>query len=139
MPETAFVSVRVGDELPVVEKPPITRITLALFCGASNDHNPIHVDSDYARAAGQPDVFAHGMLVMAYLGQALTGWAPQSAIHRYSVRFCAITHLGDAIICKAKVIEIIESDGKQHVRLQMDAVNQHGEIKLTGEALVAPA
>lgn len=135
----AFTSVQVGDELPVVEKSPITRATLALFCGASNDHNPIHIDSDFAKSAGMRDVFAQGMLVMAYLGQVLTCWAPQSAIISYGVRFRAITHLGDAISCKAKVIEIFASNGQQLARLQMDAANQHGEVKLTGEALVVLA
>ncbi len=32
----------------------------------------MHVDIDFAKAAGFPDVFSHGMLVMACLGQALT-------------------------------------------------------------------
>jgi acyl dehydratase len=62
----------VGDRLVHKEFPPITRHRLALYCGASGDHNPIHVDLDFAKAAGFPDVFSHGMLVMGYLGQALT-------------------------------------------------------------------
>ena len=45
---------------------------LALFAGASGDHNPIHIDIDFARKAGMPDVFAHGMLSMAWLGRLLT-------------------------------------------------------------------
>jgi acyl dehydratase len=57
--------------------PPISRATLALFAGASGDHNPIHIDLDVARSAGLDDVFAHGMLSMAYLGRLLTGWVPQ--------------------------------------------------------------
>jgi len=32
----------------------------------------MHVDIDFAKDAGFPDVFSHGMLVMGYLGQALT-------------------------------------------------------------------
>ena len=48
----------------------------ALFAGASWDHNPIHIDTDFARASGHPDVFAHGMLVMGYLGQALSDVVP---------------------------------------------------------------
>ena len=68
----------VGDRVVHKTFPPITRHTLALYCGASGDHNPIHVDLDFARAAGFPDVFAHGMLVMAYLGQALTDAVPPS-------------------------------------------------------------
>ena len=56
----------------VVDKsfPRITRTTLALYAGASGDHNPMHIDIDFAKKAGFPDVFAQGMLVMAMLGQA---------------------------------------------------------------------
>jgi len=78
-------------ELPPLALPPISRTTLALYAGASGDHNPMHIDIDAARAAGHPDVFAHGMLSMAYLGRALTGWFPPSAIRAFAVRFVAVT------------------------------------------------
>ncbi|GAO70694.1 MaoC family dehydratase [Comamonas sp. E6] len=60
-----YDEVQVGDALPALELSPISRTTLALFAGASGDHNPIHIDTDFARKAGMPDVFAHGMLGMA--------------------------------------------------------------------------
>ena len=66
--------IQVGSEIPALELAPITRFTLALYAGASGDHNPIHIDSDFAKKAGMPDVFAHGMLSMAYLGRMLTNW-----------------------------------------------------------------
>jgi acyl dehydratase len=84
-------AVAVGTELPPLALPPISRTTLALFAGASGDHNPIHIDLDVARSAGMDDVFAHGMLSMAYLGRLLTGWVPQERIRSYGVRFAAIT------------------------------------------------
>lgn len=58
-----------GDTLPVLKLPPVDRKTLALFAGASGDHNPIHIDLDFARRAGLPDVFAQGMLGMAWLAR----------------------------------------------------------------------
>ena len=61
-----------GTELPPLVVDPISRTTLALFAGASGDHNPIHIDLDVARSAGLDDVFAQGMLSMAYLGRLLT-------------------------------------------------------------------
>ncbi|MCU1414190.1 MAG: dehydratase, partial [Microbacteriaceae bacterium] len=39
-------TIAVGDELPPLALPPISRTTLALFAGASGDHNPIHIDLD---------------------------------------------------------------------------------------------
>ena len=108
--------IAVGDELEPVEKPPISRTTLALFAGASGDHNPIHIDIDFARAAGMPDVFAHGMLVMAYLGQVLTNFRPQAALRSFTVRFGAITHLGDEIRCSGMLEEIYEEGNEQRAR-----------------------
>jgi acyl dehydratase len=76
-------TIRVGDRLPALQLPAVDRTTLALFGGASGDHNPIHIDLDFARRAGMPDVFAQGMLGMAWLGRLLTQWLPQSRIRRY--------------------------------------------------------
>jgi acyl dehydratase len=127
----------VGDTLPSLTKPAITRTTLALFCGASNDHNPIHVDIDFARRAGMDDVFAHGMLSMAYLGQMLTNWAPQTALRSFGVRFSSITHLGDEITCTATVTERFTADGEARVRIAIIAANQAGDVKLAGNAVIA--
>ncbi len=132
-----FDSVRVGDELASFTTAPISRHTLALYCGASGDHNPIHVDIDFAKQAGMDDVFAHGMLSMAYLGRLLTNWVPQQALRSYGVRFAAITHVGDAVICTGKVTEKFEQDGEKRVRLELTTANQAGDIKIKGEAVVA--
>ena len=43
-----FESLKEGDEIPALKITPVSRQTLALYCGASGDHNPIHVDLDYA-------------------------------------------------------------------------------------------
>jgi acyl dehydratase len=125
-----------GDSLPPLQLPPISRLALALYCGASGDHNPIHVDIDFAKSAGMPDVFAHGMLSAAWLGRLLTRWVPQSAIRSLDVRFAAITQVGETITCTGKVSEKYEHEGQRLVRLQLSTANQDGAVKLTGEAVV---
>ena len=100
-----YDSLNVGDTLPPLELPPLSRATLALYAGASGDHNPMHIDTDFARAAGMPDVFAHGMLSMAWLGRLLTNWAPQRDLREFSVRFSAITHVGERIVCNGRVAD----------------------------------
>jgi acyl dehydratase len=126
-------------ELPLyarVKKAALTRATLALFAGASGDHNPVHIDIDAARAAGLPDVIGHGMLSMAYLAQVLTQWVPQSAIRAYSVRFVAPTRVGNVLTCTAKVIDKHCSDNQGTVRLQLQVIDQFDEIKIRGDAEV---
>src|SRR3546814_6132757 len=54
--KTDFAALAVGDKLPPHVQGPINRATLALFAGASNDYVPLHIDSDFAKAAGMPDV-----------------------------------------------------------------------------------
>jgi acyl dehydratase len=95
------------------------------------------VDIDYARNAGLPDVFAHGMLSMAWLGQVLTRWVPQHAIRSFSVRFVALTNVGERISCSGKVVEKLVRDGERLVRVELTTRNAQGQIKLSGEALVA--
>jgi acyl dehydratase len=126
---------QVGDALPALQLPPLTRHTLALYCGASGDHNPIHVDSDFARAAGLPDVFAHGMLSAAWLARLLTDWLPQAAIRSLDVRFAAITQVGECIRCSGHVIE--KSAPDRCARLQLQTTNADGVVKLSAQALVA--
>ncbi len=128
--------IQVGTEIPALELAPVSRYTLALFAGASGDHNPIHIDSDFAKAAGMPDVFAHGMLSMAYLGRMLTNWQPQAKLKKFSNKFAAITHLQDVITCSGKVLELQEQDGKLLARCEIQAAKASGEQTLLGEALV---
>ena len=129
--------IQVGTEIPALELPPISRFTLALYAGASGDHNPIHIDSDFARNAGMPDVFAHGMLSMAYLGRMLTNWQPQARLRKFSNRFAAITQLQDVITCSGKIVELVEQDGETLARCEIQAAKADGVQTLIGEALVA--
>lgn len=133
----AYESVNVGDTLPTLVLPPLTRTTLALYAGASGDHNPMHIDIDFARAADMPDVFAHGMLSMAWLGRLLTQWVPQRDLREFTVRFSALTHVGERIVCTGRVAEKLERDGERLVRVTVATANEAGEVKLTGEALIA--
>ncbi|WP_448108281.1 MaoC family dehydratase [Pseudomonas azerbaijanoccidentalis] len=134
-----FSDIQIGDEIPLLKLQPVNRTTLALYCGASGDHNPIHVDLDFARKSRMPDVFAHGMLSAAYLGRLLTAWVPQSQVRSLSVRFTGITQLGHIPTCTGKVVEKFIDAGEQRVRLALRCANQYGEEKLAGEAVVALA
>jgi len=133
----SFDAVQIGDQLPALSIPPVNRTMLALFAGASGDHNPIHIDLDFARRAGMPDVFAQGMLGMAWLARLLTGWTPQSHLRRLDVRFMGITHLGNAMQCGGRVVEKLDREGERCVRIELQSANQFGQTKIVGEAWVA--
>ena len=136
MTQPRFDSIKIGDEIPILNSEPITRHTLALYCGASGDHNPIHVDSDYAREAGLDDVIAHGMLSMAYVGRLLTNWVSQSSIRELRGRFTAMTLVGDNVNCHGKIIEKFSESGEKRIRLELTAETPR-EQTIIGEAVVA--
>ncbi|MBL6751800.1 MAG: MaoC family dehydratase [Nevskia sp.] len=133
----SYDSITVGQTLPPLKLPPVSRTTLALYCGASGDHNPIHVDIDFARKARMPDVFAHGMLSMAWLGRLLTGWVPQKQLRQFSVRFTGITYVGNVITCTGKVVDKFERNGERLVKVEVQSANQYGDVKILGDALIA--
>ena len=54
-----MVDWKIREKLPVMTTELSKKHTFALYCGASGDHNPIHVDFDYAKEAGLDDVFLH--------------------------------------------------------------------------------
>jgi acyl dehydratase len=132
-----LANLQIGDSLPPLALEPIDRTTLALFAGASGDHNRIHIDIDYARKAGMTDVFAHGMLSMAYLGRLLTNWVDQRQLRGFGVRFVGITHLGHRITCVGKVVEKFEVDGEQRLKVELQTANQYGDVKILGDAVIA--
>jgi acyl dehydratase len=137
MTTTELHRLQPGDTIPELRLPPISRKTLAVYAGASGDHHPLHIDLDYARDAGFPDVFAHGMLSAAYLGRLITNWAGQHRLRSLKMRFMGITHLYDEPHCTGRVAERFEADGETRLRIEMQCENQKGEAKIVGEAIVA--
>jgi acyl dehydratase len=128
--------VNVGEKIPDLVIEPVTRSTLALYAGASGDHNPIHIDLDFARKAGMNDVFAHGMLIMAYLGRAITNIAPQSSLRNFNVRFSSITNVGNVLTCSGQVKKIYNHDNKRLVVLGLMVADGTGDIKVSGTATI---
>lgn len=124
----------VGALLPSLTQPPLSRLTLALFAGASGDHNPIHVDLDFARHAGQPDVFAHGMLGMAWVGRLLTGWAPPSQLQRWQLRFMGLTRVGDVVQSQGRITAVEPCGSQKRVRVEVRHLNQDQQVLMAGEA-----
>jgi acyl dehydratase len=126
-----------GTELPALTAEPISRTTLALFAGASGDGNPIHIDLDVARSAGLDDVFAHGMLSMAYLGRLLTDAFPQQQLRSWKVRFAAITPVHAQPVCTGRITSIDQSAGERLATIDLRVTLADGTQTLVGQAVVA--
>lgn len=126
-----------GSVLPELRKPPITKLQLVKYAGASGDYNLIHTDDETARAVGLEGVIAHGMLSMAFLGEYLCWLAGPESVRRLSVRFVEMVRPGDTLTCRARVKERTTNDAGRRLHLEVWAENQRAERVTVGEAEVA--
>jgi acyl dehydratase len=99
------------------------RKQIAAYAEASGDHNPIHLDDDFARSVGLPGVIAHGMLQMGILAVVAEEAAGGRPLRRLTCRFAGVVVPGDAVTFTAQM----SGPGK----LDLSAVNQRGEPVLT--------
>ena len=130
-----FEDVEVGFEL-TLKKPPITRLQIAKFAGASGDFNPSHVDEDIARdVGGMGGVFAHGMIGMGFIGQMLTDWLWDRPLRMFSTRALVVVRPGDALTCHGKVVRKWVEDEDNLIELEVEARNQRGEVTHAGKAI----
>jgi acyl dehydratase len=76
-----------GDEIPKLQVTPDKYLTVR-YAGASGDHNPIHIDEEFARQVGLPGRILHGLWTMAQVARAQTEAAGgPGALKRLEVQF----------------------------------------------------
>ena len=136
MTPASVSAAQVGDALPEVRFGPITRGMLALYAGASGDHNLIHIDTDVAKQSGMTDVFAQGMLSFGVLARVVTEWAGAARLKSFGARFVSITQVHDIIICQGQIVERFEADGERLARIALEASAQDGRKTMAGEAIL---
>ena len=127
---------QIGDEIPNLITKPISRSMLALYAGASGDHNPIHIEIDFAKQNGLSDVIAHGMLVMSFIGQVMTNIFPQESIKKFDTKFISMTNINDILTCEGKVIDLELEDSLKRLFLKLLVIDQSGDKKLSGSAII---
>jgi len=126
-----------GTELPPLVKGPVDRDMLKAYAAASGDPNPMHTDDEFARNAGYPGVFAHGMLSMGWLGHLLVAAGGVGSIRKFRTRFAKITWPGETITCRGRVTAVHDADGERLVECDIWTENEKGERKLVGSAVLA--
>ncbi len=124
-----------NQKLEPMVKPPITKVQLAQYAGASGDFNPLHLDDAFAQKIGMDGVIAHGMLVMGFLGEYVMNIATQQAkVVNFKMRFGKMTFPGDEIKCSGIVERKYEENEKNYLALTLTAEKQSGEIVGSGSA-----
>jgi acyl dehydratase len=128
-----FEDIAIGTQMPALVKGPLIKLQHVIYAGASGDFNPLHTDDDFARAVGMKDgVITHGMLVMGFVGQAITSWIPKKNLKRFALRFAGMTRPGNTITITGKVIDKREQAGENLITCEVVAVDEALDVKVTG-------
>lgn len=103
--------------------PAVTRVQIARYAGAVGDFNPIHVDEEFAKAAGMPSVIAHGPLTAAMVIDVLVAQLGASALRAADVRFKAPVFPGDAltVVPTEGGVEVRKPDGSVAATVLVEA------------------
>lgn len=124
--------INVGDALPSLTTEPVTHLQLVRYAGASGDFNPLHTDPKVGEMIGTGGIIAHGMLIMGFVGRMLSDYIGPQALRKFGVRFKGMTRLGDVITCTGKITEKFELEGEMCVSGTVQALDQRGDVKVTG-------
>ena len=116
----------------------ITSDMIERFAEATGDHNPIHLDEEFAKGTKFKTRVAHGMLQAGILSGILgTEFPGVGTVYlSQSLKFMKPVFIGDKVTFHLKVLELIEE--KNRIRIETICENQKGEAVVTGEALVMP-
>ena len=113
----------------------ITDKDIEQFAEISTDHNPVHLDDEYARDTIFEGRIAHGMLtaglVSAVIGEQLPGHG--TIYMSQNLKFLAPVRPGDLVHAEVKVVDMVID--KRRVKLDCRC-EVKGKNVLVGEAIV---
>jgi acyl dehydratase len=133
---TKPVALQEGDAGPDAAAGPITRTDIVRYAGAGGDFNPIHHDEEFAKAAGMPSVFSHGLLSAGLLGQYLARWVGLQNVRSFGVRFTGQVWPGDTLSLSGSVASVEEQGGERLANLELTAARQTGDVVVKATATV---
>ena len=114
----------------------VTDELVRAFAELSGDHNPIHLDEDFAAKTRFGRRIAHGMLSGAFISAVLGFEFRERKIVYLSqtMKFTAPVFIGDTVTTTATVKNIREEKGI--VTLETICTKQDGTVALQGQAMV---
>jgi 3-hydroxybutyryl-CoA dehydratase len=105
------------------------------FARVSGDHNPLHMDEEYAKQTQFGGRIAHGALTASYisavLGNDLPG--PGAVFMDLNLKFVRPVRIGDTVVSTAEVIEMIERGCRVKLAVKGEV---EGKIVMRGDATV---
>ena len=126
-----------GMSLPEFKKK-VTQESVIRYAEASGDHNPIHLDTEFAARMGLNGTVVHGMLVLAFISLYLTtvfgaDWAAGGTLN---VKFKEPARPGDVLNITGKINKLVKQESFTTVSCDILCRNNRNETIITGEATV---
>ncbi len=112
----------------------ISDADIQAFADVSGDHNPLHLDEEFAKTTRFGRRIAHGMLSASLLSSTIANQLPGSIYLSQTLRFVSPVYLGDTITTRVTVTAIRED--KPILTLETICENQNLEVVVKGEATV---
>ena len=124
----------VGDKAEIAKT--IEQSDIDAFADVTGDHNPVHVDEEFAKTTRFGKRIAHGMLTASLISAVLANKLPGagSVYLGQTLQFVAPVFPGDEVTARVTVKEIRED--KPIMKLETVCVNQRDEVVIRGEATV---
>ena len=112
----------------------ITDTDIQQFADVSGDHNPLHLDDEFAKQTRFGRRIAHGMLGASLISAVIANELPGSIYLGQTLKFVAPVFPDDTLTAKVTVVSIRED--KPIVTLETVCANQDGKTVVKGEAIV---
>ncbi|HEV8168464.1 MAG TPA: MaoC family dehydratase [Pyrinomonadaceae bacterium] len=114
----------------------IEQADIDAFASVTGDHNPVHVDEEFAKTTRFGKRIAHGMLTASLISAVLANKLPGegSVYLGQTLKFVAPVFPGDEVTARVTVKEVRED--KPILKLETICVNQRDEVVIRGEATV---
>lgn len=128
------MKIKIGDSFSRSRE--ITDELVRAFAEVSGDHNPIHLDEEFAKTTRYGRRIAHGMLTGALISAVLGDELTERKIVYLSqtLKFTAPVFIGD-VVTASLTVKRIRGD-KGIVTMDTTCTNQNGETVVTGEAVL---
>lgn len=122
----------IGDVVFERRVPGATRGAIAMFSEATEDPNPIHVDDDFAKACGFPQVIQQGPMTTAHFARILAETLGAPRLRVLDITFTAPVFPEEALLLSGKIAKIDDA-----ITIDLVAAKTDGTVTARGYAVVS--
>jgi 3-hydroxybutyryl-CoA dehydratase len=136
--DTPLSTLQQGDRLRGFKRE-VTPERISAYADASGDHNPLHLDPEYAKTTQFGGVIAHGMLSMAFVGELMAANFPTTwhSGGKMKLRFKAPVFPGETVEVTGEVQTIKETANGSEAICSVTCLKPDGTEALSGTMSVS--